>query len=312
MKKKNYKISYVIPCYNSEATIKEVVSEIVNTVKTYDSFIYEIILVNDFSLDGTYNTIKNLAKKNNNIKGISLSMNFGQHSAIMTGLRYATGDYIVCLDDDGQTPADRSIDLVKKLIDGFDVVYAKYNVKHHSFFRNFGSRVNSWMAESFINKPKDLYISSYFACKRKIVETIVQYTNPYPYIQGLILRSTKSITNIEVEHRDRLSGESNYNLTKLVKLFANGFTAFSVKPLRAATYIGILVGLFGFIYLLCILIGRAIGVIQVLGYSSIMAVTLLLGGLTLVVLGIIGEYIGRIYICINKSPQAVVSEKINI
>lgn len=303
-------ISFVIPCYNSSKTIEDVTTNIINNFKNKYSF--EIVLINDGSKDNTISVISKLAKANKNIKVIDFSQNFGQHSAIIAGLRYASGSIIVCLDDDGQTPAEESLKLIKAVQNGSDIVYAKYKNKKHSLFRNFGSFLNDKMACWLLNKPKDLYISSFFACKDYIVKEMTKYQNPYPYIQGLALRATTNITNVETEHNERTNGKSNYSLYKLVSLWLNGFTSFSVKPLRLSSLIGIICSLFGFIYGIVLIIRKLTNQTQVLGYSSIMAAILFIGGVILLVLGLIGEYLGRIYISINNSPQYVIKEKINI
>ena len=227
------KISVVIPCYGSETTIEGVVDEVVTTLEKRDNS-YEIILVNDCSPDND-GKIQELNAQNKNVKGICLAKNFGQHSALMAGYRYATGDVVVSMDDDGQTPADEVYKLIDKIEEGFDVVYATYGDKRHSWFRNFGSKVNDFMCEKLLGKPKGLMVTSYFAARRFVIKEICRYRNPYTYVIGLIFRTTKSIGMVPVTHRDRLEGSSGYTLSKLLGLWMNGFTAFSVKPLRAAT-----------------------------------------------------------------------------
>lgn len=302
----NLKVSFVIPCYRSEKTLSLVVDEIITTVK--DKADFEIVLVNDSSPDNTFGVISELCKKYNNIIGVNFAQNFGQHAALMAGMRQTSGDIVICLDDDGQTPANEAFKLIDKLEEGYDVVYAKYGNKKHSVFRNFGSKVNSLMTESMLAKPKKLFISSYFAARRFVVDEILEYENPYPYVIGLILRTTKNIANVEVNHRQREIGKSGYTLKKLISLWVNGFTAFSVKPLRLATIGGVVVAIIGFLSFICTIINKIINPDVPLGWSSTMAVLLILGGLILLVLGMIGEYIGRIYICINNSPQYVIRE----
>ena len=303
-------ISFVIPCYNSSKTIENVTTNIISSISKY--YQYEILLINDGSKDNTISILTKLAKTNKKIKVIDFSQNFGQHSAIIAGLRYAKGSIIVCLDDDGQTPPSESIKLIKAIQNGSDIVYAKYKTKNHSAFRNFGSKLNDKMACWLLNKPKELYISSFFACKNFIAKEMIKYNNPYPYIQGLALRSTTNIVNVETEHLSRKEGKSNYSFTKLVKLWLNGFTSFSVKPLRISSFVGFACSFFGFIYGIILIIKKLTNQTQVLGYSSIMSVLLFLGGIILIVLGLIGEYLGRIYISINNSPQYVIKNKINI
>lgn len=301
------KYSFVIPCYNSEKTINGVIDEI-NLIMKNNSF--EIILVNDFSSDNTLGIINNLAANFENITAISFAKNFGQHAALIAGYRQVTGDIIISLDDDGQTPANEVFNLINKLNEGYDVVYAKYSQKKHSFFRNIGSKVNDYMAVKLINKPKDLYVSSYFVANKFIIDEIIKYNNPFPYIGGLILRTTSSICNISVNHRDREYGKSGYSFSKLLKLWLNGFTAFSVKPLRVSVYFGILASMFGVVLFVYAIVNKIFNTDVPMGWTSMIATLSLLGGTILAVLGMIGEYIGRIYISLNNSPQYVIKEKV--
>lgn len=301
------KISFVIPCYRSAMTIEGVIEEIRNTMKSL-SYAYEVILVNDFPMDTTFDVIKALVEKYDNIVGVNLAKNFGQHAALMAGFGYCTGDIVVCLDDDGQTPADEVGKLLDKIEEGYDVVYAKYEHKQHSLFRNFGSKVNELMARFMIGKPKELYVSSYFAAKSFIVKEMLRYQNPYPYVIGLVLRTTKNITNVTVNHREREIGTSGYTFSKLLGLWLNGFTAFSIKPLRMATAIGAFCAGAGFIYGIYTIIKKFINPSVPMGWSSTMAALVFIGGMLMLMLGLIGEYVGRIYISINNAPQYVVRE----
>lgn len=301
------KISFVIPCYRSAMTIEGVIEEIRNTMQGLN-YVYEVILVNDFPMDTTFDIIKALAEKYDNIVGVNLAKNFGQHAALMAGFGYCTGDVVVCLDDDGQTPADEVGKLLDKIEEGYDVVYAKYEHKQHSLFRNFGSKVNELMARFMIGKPKELYVSSYFAAKSFIVKEMLRYQNPYPYVIGLVLRTTKNITNVTVNHREREIGTSGYTFSKLLGLWLNGFTAFSIKPLRVATAIGAFCAGAGFIYGVYTIIKKFVNPAVPMGWSSTMAALVFIGGMLMLMLGLIGEYVGRIYISINNAPQYVIRE----
>ena len=304
-------VSFVIPCYRSEQTIGGVVEEINSTMADLPQYTYEIILVNDASPDNTFETIRDLCQKQSNICGINLAKNFGQHAALMAGFHYVHGEIVVCLDDDGQTPANEVGKLLHGIEEGADVVYARYAAKQHSAFRNFGSKVNELMTRVMLGKPKELYISSYFAAKRFVVEEMTRYQNPYPYVIGLVLRSTKKIINVEVTHREREVGTSGYTIGKLLNLWFNGFTAFSVKPLRLATVMGIASACVGFLYGIYTIIKKFVNPDVVIGFSALMAAIVFFGGLILLMLGIIGEYIGRIYISLNNSPQFVIRESID-
>ncbi|MCQ2061615.1 MAG: glycosyltransferase family 2 protein [Fibrobacter sp.] len=315
------KISFVIPCYRSEGTIRKVVDEIRDTVSAHNGAVsngavsssavddYEIVLVNDCSPDGVWNEIKTLATEDPNIKGICLAKNFGQHSALMAGYANATGDYIVSLDDDGQTPACETYKLVEKLEEGFDVVYGYYNHAAQHLFRRLGSWTNKKMAEAIIGQPKTLNTTSFFIMRKFIAEEIVRYPHPFPYISGLVFRATKNLGNVYVGHRKRLEGKSGYTLSGLISLWVNGFTAFSVKPLRAATFIGIICALVGFVAGLFVVYEKFMNPQVPIGYTSLLATLLFVGGMIMLLLGLIGEYVGRIYISINQSPQYVVRER---
>lgn len=301
-------ISYVIPCYRSENTIADVVQEIEQTMLSLEKADYEIVLVNDSSPDNTFERIRELALADPHILGINLSRNFGQHAALMAGFHQANGDVIVCLDDDGQTPANEVGKLLQKIDEGYDVVYAAYDTKKQTGFRNWGSAVNSKMTEIMLGKPKYLVVNSYFLMRRFIMEEMLRYEHCYPYVIGLVLRTTKNICNVQVHHRERQQGNSGYTIAKLLSLWMNGFTSFSVKPLRFATYFGGMTAVFGFLYLVFIIYNYIANRSAPLGWSSTTAILLLLGGIILIVLGLIGEYVGRIYMCTNASPQFVIRE----
>ena len=303
------KLSFVIPCYRSENTIETVVQEIRKTVATRPGTDYEIVLVNDCSPDGVWQVIKKLAAADNHIKGICLAKNFGQHSALMAGYGQATGDYIISLDDDGQTPASESFKLVDKLEEGYDVVYGYYEHSAQHLFRRFGTWVNKKMAEAIIGQPKTLRTTSFFIMRKFIVDEIVRYPNPFAYISGLVFRATKNLGNVQVQHRRRLEGRSGYTIAGLIGLWINGFTAFSVKPLRAATFIGVICALVGFLAGLYVVYQKFLNPEIPVGYTSMLATLLFVGGMIMLLLGLIGEYVGRIYISINQSPQYVVRER---
>lgn len=326
----NTLISFVIPCYRSQGTIETVINEIRETINQKNAterhseqssegtaakiparvFSYEIILVNDSSPDDVWSVIKRLAAEDHNIKGICLAKNFGQHCALMAGYAQATGDYVVSLDDDGQTPASETFKLVDELEKGYDVVYGYYEHSKQHLFRQFGSWTNKKMAEAIIGQPKTLKTTSFFIMKKFIVEEIVKYPHPFAYISGLVFRATKNLGNVEVGHRLRLEGESGYTIAGLIRLWINGFTAFSVKPLRAATFIGFLCAIIGLIAGSFVVYEKLMNPAVPLGYTSLLASLLFIGGMIMLLLGLIGEYVGRIYISINHSPQYVIREKV--
>lgn len=305
------KITFVIPCYRSEHTLEDVVNELkVQLKEREDRYEYEMVLVNDASPDGVWQVIRRLCEGDSAITGISFAQNFGQHAALLAGYAKATGDYVFSLDDDGQAPLESVYAMIDKLEEGYDVVYGKYPVVKQNGFRRLGSYMNHKMSEMLLGKPKDIEGNSFFVMRAFIAKEVIRYKNAYPYIEGLILRATKNIANVIVEQRERKSGTSGYTLWKLISLWMNGFTAFSIKPLRVVTFFGSIVACLGFLYMIWILIRRIIDPQILLGWSSIMAVLLILGGVILIALGMIGEYVGRIYISINDAPQYVIREEV--
>lgn len=306
------KISFVIPCYCSEKSISYVVQGIIETIESQSIYDYEIILINDASPDNTFNVIKELALENKKVKCINFSKNFGQHSALMAGYSIVSGDIVVGLDDDGEHDPRDMFKLIERLEEGYDYVCAKHPIKNHSFIQNLGSKINNLMATVLIDKPKEINFSSYYAMKRFVIDEIIKYKNPYPYIGGLILGITKNFSEVTIEHHKRLYGSSGYSFKKMLNLWLNGFTAFSVKPLRIAAILGMICSGIGFIYgILIIIIKLFINQDSPMGYSSIMAAIMFMGGMIMLMLGIIGEYVGRIYISINNIPQYVIKEKID-
>lgn len=307
------KITFVIPCYRSEKIVSKVIDEIISTVTLRkDEYDYEIIAVNDNSPDNVWEVLKSEAEKNNKISLINFAKNSGKHAALLAGFKYSKGDYVVCIDDDMQCPMDKFWDLFEPLKNDYDVSIAKYGKKNQSAFKNFGSKLNALMMRTLIDKPKELQFANFIVMKKFVVDEMVKYNNPYPYVNGLILRTTKKIANVPMKERSRDSGVGGYNLSKSLKLWINGFTSFSVKPLRVATTMGFICSFLGVVYGCYIVINKLMHPSIVMGYSSIVSLLLFISGLLMLMLGMIGEYLGRIYICINNSPIYVIKEKINI
>lgn len=306
-------LSFVIPCYRSEKTLENVVKELTAEIgKRGGSYDYEIYLINDCSPDNVWEVIKKLCAEDPKIHGVCFSKNFGQHAALMAGYSFCRGRIIISLDDDGQAPVESVYDLVDKINEGYDVVFGRYPEIKQTLFRQFGSKVNDKMSEMLLGKPKDIVGNSFYAIRDFIVKEMLRYKNSYPYVGGLIFRATVNAANIDVKQRSRAEGRSGYTLSKLIKLWLNGFTAFSVKPLRAASVVGIVSAAAGVIYGIYVIIHKLLNPATEAGWSSTMAVMLFLGGLIMSILGLIGEYVGRIYISINNSPQYVLKELVNI
>ncbi len=305
-------LSFVIPCYRSAATITDVVEELERTLATRaEAFRHEIILVNDGSPDNTAGVIAGLCKTHPDIVFVNLSRNFGQHSALMAGFAEVRGEIVICLDDDGQTPAGECFKLIDKVREGYDIVFAEYEKRKQNAFRNLGSRFNAACNHFFFGQPKGLKANSYFACLRFVVDSALQYPNPFPYVTGLLFQSVSRYANVPVAHRPRQEGESGYSLKKLIALWANGVTAFSIKPLRLASYMGWFTALFGFLFALITIISKLANPNMQAGWASTIAVMLVLGGVVIALIGMVGEYVGRIYLSINRYPQYVVRATID-
>ncbi len=305
-------ISVCIACYNSERMIREIVSGINETFDNHNiEEDYEIVLVNDGSSDNTWSTIVQIADGCERVIGINLSKNSGQHNALMCAYRVSKGDIIVGMDDDGEhDPSDIFLLIEKMIREDYDFVCASYDeAKKKSIFRNAGTWINEKMAEILIDKPKNYYFSSFYCMRRHIKDRIIKCCNPYPYIMGLIIKSTDRLGSVNLSVHPRKYGTSNYSWYKLLRLWINGFTAFSVKPLRFSACVGILTSLVGFCYGISIIINKLVhSDMVVAGFSSIMAVILFIGGILMMLLGIMGEYIGRVYLNINQLPQYVIRE----
>ncbi|MCD7763080.1 MAG: glycosyltransferase family 2 protein [Lachnospiraceae bacterium] len=303
------KISFVIPCYNSSKNIEGVLKEIRDAMAARPEVEYEVVLVNDCSPDNTAAVIRELAKKDAHVIAVDLAKNVGQPNAMLAGFHYVSGDYIMTSDDDGQTPVGRVFDFLEEIEKGYDVVCARYTERNQpSFFRRLGSSLNRGMSDWLIAKPKGVYMSAFFMARRFVVDEMIRYQQPYAYTSGLILRVTQNVGNIDVEQRLRSSGSSGYTVSKLLRLWMNGFTAFSIKPLRVATAVGMTLSMLGFLAALITVIRKLVVPGIQVGWSSLIAVNLFIGGLILFFMGLIGEYIGRIYMCINETPQYVVKE----
>lgn len=300
------KISVVIPCYRSEKMIVSVVEELISYLKKMN---YEIILVCDCSPDNVWEEIKKLQNQYPFVHGILFSKNFGQHAATLAGYRYATGDIIITMDDDGQSDPSAISRMIDKIHEGYDVVYAKYPAFKKTPFRVFGSWLNRKMAEILAGKPVGIQGNSFYAMRKFVKEEMTRYTNSYPYLGGLVFRSTSNITEIDVEHRGRQEGKSNYTIRKLLMLWLNGFTAFSVLPLRIASLFGMGFSMLGFILGIILIIRKLLNPEIILGYTSMMVAIFFLGGIILLAIGLIGEYVGRIYIGQNQAPQYVIKEE---
>ena len=304
------KISVVIPCYHSRRTLGGVTADLERMMATRPELDYEIILVNDNPPDETWDLIQRLREENPRIHGICFSRNFGQHSALMAGYRQVTGDIVVSMDDDGQNPPSEIFRLIDAVDSRTDIVYADYPRKQHSRFRNLGSRLSNRMFSWMLGKPRELYLASYWAAKRFVIDEMIRCESPFPYVDGLALQSTTRIVNVPVDHLPRAEGESGYTMFSLLRLWLNAFTSFSVKPLRIATVAGSGTALAGLIVGVVLVIRKLILRENIdAGWTSMMALMLFLFGVLMIMMGLVGEYVGRTYISANRAPQYVIRER---
>lgn len=303
-------LSVVIPVYCGSKTIGRLVDRL--TEHLGHVFRLEFVLVNDCSPDDSAEVCRAIARDNEQVKFLNLSRNFSEHNAVMCGLNYASGDYVVIMDDDFQNPPSEVIKLVEEIDKGFDVVFSYYDEKKHHFVRNLGSNFNNWVASLLIGKPKDLYLSSFKVISRFVVDELIKYDGPYPYIDGLILRFTRNYSRVLVEHDAREEGKSGYTVRKLVGLWLNMFTNFSILPLRVASMMGLVVSAVGIIIAIAFTIEKLLNPDLPAGWASLVVSLFLIGGIQLFALGMIGEYLGRLFLKDNGSPQFVVKEAVNV
>ena len=301
------KLSFVIPCYGSELTIEGVLDEIHEVMAQKPEYDYEIICVNDCSPDGVLEVLKKRAGSDSKLTVLDLTKNMGKISAMLAGYSVVTGEYVVNLDDDGQCPVNELWRLLEPVESGYDVAFAGYPKKKQSAFKNLGSRVNAKMSSFLIGKPKDLITSNFSVMRRFIMDEMTKCNNLY--FSGVLLKSTSKITNVCMEQRERAAGKSNFTFRKSLSILMYGLTGFSVVPLRISSVVGFITAMFGFFYGILIILRRLFFAPYIAaGFPSIMAAVLFIGGVIMLMLGMLGEYVGRIYISLNNFPQYVIRE----
>lgn len=297
------KLSVIIPVYNSEKTIRPLIEKLQTTLSAIS---FEIVMVNDGSRDRSEMVCRKLCEDYSNVRFISLRRNYGEFNAVMCGLNWAFGSYCVMIDDDFQNPPEEILKLVEAAEAGnYDVVYTYYTKKQHSLSRNLGSRFVNWLTSYLLNKPKDLYLSSFKLIRQEVVQEIIKYHGPYPYIDGLIFRITRNIGTVQVAHEKREEGASNYTFNKLISLFLNILFCYSSLPIRLFVPIG--VGLFGlgFLLLLFLTIQWVIGP-DPKGWQVVTATIIFIGGIQCMLLSVLGEYIGKSFMAQSGQPQYVI------
>ncbi len=301
--------SIVVPCYKSSATIRKVVEMTSAELDRLGRHDYEFVLVDDRSPDGgkTLQALTDLARDYPYVKVVSLAKNAGQHNAVMAGLNYTQGDLIIAMDDDMQTHPSQLQYLLAEIEKGYDIVYGYYPEKKHSPFRNFGSYLNYITVRILIGKPKDMKTSSYWVIRKFVRNYVIQYRSPYTHLQGLFLRTTRNISCIPIKHFDREVGQSGYTFKKLVQLYSN-IMGYSVVPLRISTYCGYFFSLLSILGAIFVIIRKLLNPAMAIGWPSMMVAICFFGGLIMLFLGMIGEYLGRMFLGMNQQPQFVVRE----
>lgn len=306
MSQSAFALSIVVPVYNGAESVPVLV-EALSQLDVPGGL--EIVLVNDCSPDNSLAVCRDLCRRNDvALTVVNLARNFGEHNAVMAGLSHARGAYIINMDDDLQNPPEEVVRLWRYAVDrDYDVVYTCYADKQHAAWRNLGSRFTNWCADFLLDKPKGLYLSSFRCISAFTAKSILAHTGPFPYIDGLIMQVTQNIGQLQVEHLPRAGGHSNYTVRRLVRLFLSMFLNFSVMPLRIGTLVGFVMAALGILVFLIVLYEAVTGGTPE-GWASLMAATLLLAGVQLIMLGLMGEYLGRLFLTVNRKPQFIVRD----
>ena len=312
-----FNLSIVVPVYNGAGSVPTLVEALagleVPPIEDSDGAKgggLEIVLVNDCSPDNSLEVCRALCAANSvALTVVNLSRNYGEHNAVMAGLSHARGAYIITMDDDLQNPPEEVLRLWRHAsANQFDVVYTYYAEKQHEAWRNLGSRFTNWCADHLLDKPKGLYLSSFRCVSAFVAREVTRHGGPFPYVDGLIMQITQKIGRLQVSHLPRAEGRSNYTLARLLRLFLSMFLNFSVIPLRVGTLIGVAMAGLGVVGFVVVLIEALLSQNTPQGWASLMSAVLLLAGVQLIMLGLVGEYLGRMFITVNQRPQFTVRD----
>jgi glycosyltransferase involved in cell wall biosynthesis len=298
------KISLVIPVYNSEDCLLQLNTEIEEALLAFPD--YELVLVNDKSTDNSWEKIMQICTLNPRATGINLRKNFGQDNALLAGLRYVSGTYVVIMDDDLQHSPSDIIGLYTKCREGFDVCYARFPVKKQSALKNFGSWLNGRLAQKLLNKPPWIYLSPFKIIRKTVVDEVVKFPGPFPYIDATLLAVTSNLVQVEVSHHERYSGKGNYSLVSSFLIFVKHATNYSIYPLQIVSGIGLFSAVISFVLGIFYLIQYFYDNHRVEGWVTIVILLTFFGGMILMSLGLIGEYVGRSFLALNGKPQFII------
>lgn len=302
-------LSVVVPVYRSQAILPQLVSRVSRALTRYT---HEIVLVHDCGPDDSWSVIEALSDAYPTVRGVNLRRNVGQHNALMAGLNFARGDIIITIDDDLQHAPEDIPKLVAEIEKGRDLCYSSFRKRKHALWKRLGSKLNDTLAVVLLDKPKGLYLSPFKAMKREVRDEVIKYGGPSVYLDGLLLAVTSNISSVEVDHHERADGDGGYTFARSVSLLLKMSTISSILPLRLATLAGFALAGLGALLTLGFVVQRFIWNAMPVGWSSLVVTSLILGGVQLVALGMIGEYVGRIFLEVRKRPQFTVAATTNI
>lgn len=304
-------ISFVIPCYYSEDTIGKEVEAVMEQFRMNEGYECEFILVNDGSKDGTFDVIRSLCDRYPNVKGINLMRGFGQHNAQMAGLNYAKGKYIMGMDDDMQTHPSQVFKLIHKIEEGHDVVYGEYPNSRNGFFKKLSSAFNRFTSRVMLDMPKEIVATNFWIITDRVRDEVVKYSSFNPVLDAIFYQVTHNFSSVDVEHHKRESGKSGYTFRKLARLWLS-YWNYSVVPLRISFFMGFISASFGLIVTIWLIYKKITDPILPMGWASTLCLMALLFGVVLMVLGVVGEYLGKAILILNKTPQYIVREELNL
>lgn len=305
-------ITVIIPCYRSAKTIERVVEEIKTEILKRPGNRYQIILVNDCSPDNTFEVLTKIAENDRRVVALDLSRNYGQNNARLAAIPYVKGDVAVCMDDDGQHPANQIYNLVDKICEGYDLVYAKFPKQKQTFFRRLASRAHTGLQELTGAKLKGIFNSPFLAWSSFSIKALKQYHSPFVSAGAYLMRLTNRVANVDAEQRSRMEGKSNYTLKKLLNLWLTEFTNFSLVPLRFSSLLGFISAALGVLLGVILVIRKLVNPMIAVGYTSTVTFILIIGGIIMLMLGLLGEYVGKIYMTISNQPQYMVRTELNV